>query len=59
MVRVINQETFDNIVKENVDDFGMAIEEAIEDAIKQLEAQVCLIPNYKKISLTECVIKFY
>lgn len=42
MVRVINQETFDSIVKENVDDFGMAIEEAIEDAIKQLEAQVCL-----------------
>jgi hypothetical protein len=35
----ISQETFDNVVKENMDEFEMSIEEAIEDAIKQFESQ--------------------
>ncbi|KAF5269825.1 hypothetical protein FQR65_LT05871 [Abscondita terminalis] len=39
MVRVINQETFDDAVKENVTEFGMEISEAITDAVKQFEAQ--------------------
>ncbi|KAF4525036.1 hypothetical protein B566_EDAN001949 [Ephemera danica] len=39
MVRVITQETFDNVVKENEDDLEMSHEEAVQDAIKQFEAQ--------------------
>ncbi|XP_065334736.1 armadillo repeat-containing protein 6 homolog [Cloeon dipterum] len=39
MVRVITQETFDSVVKENVEDLDMDPEEAIHDAIKQFEAQ--------------------
>ena len=40
MVRVISQETFDSVVKENMDDFGLEKEEAIKEAISQFESQV-------------------
>jgi len=40
MVRVISQETFDSVVKENVNEFEMSIEEATEDAIEQFKSQV-------------------
>lgn len=40
MVRIISQKTYDDVVRENIDEFGMTVEEAIEDAIKQFEAQV-------------------
>lgn len=43
MVRVIKQETYDEVVKENIEDLEMTPEEAIEDAIKQFEAQVIII----------------
>lgn len=42
MVRVINQQTFDDVVKENVEEFEMTVEEAITEAIQQFEAQVSL-----------------
>ena len=40
MVRVITQDTFDAVVKENIEDLEMGRKEAIEDAKKQFEAQV-------------------
>ena len=40
MVRVISQETFDNVVKENMEEFGMQKEEAIKEAKDQFQAQV-------------------
>lgn len=40
MVRVINQQTFDDVVQENMEEFDMAVEEAIVEAVKQFEAQV-------------------
>jgi hypothetical protein len=40
MVRVITQETFDSVVKENIEDLEMSPEEAVEDAVKQFQAQV-------------------
>jgi armadillo repeat-containing protein 6 len=40
MVRVITQETFDSVVKENIEDLELSPEEAIEDAVKQFQAQV-------------------
>ena len=39
MVKVITQETFDAVVKENVDEFGMEMAEAIKDAREQFEKQ--------------------
>lgn len=39
MVRVITQETFDAVVKENIDEFGLEKEEAIKEAIAQFESQ--------------------
>lgn len=42
MVRVISQETYNETVQENIDEFSMSAEEAIDDAIKQFEAQVTL-----------------
>ena len=36
----ITQQMFDDIVRENIVDFGMSAKEAIEDACKQLIAQV-------------------
>lgn len=35
--RQVEQGTFDNIVRESIDDFGLTPEEAVEDAIEQLK----------------------
>lgn len=40
MVLVITQETFDNAVKENIDDLGMEPQEAVQEAVIQFEKQV-------------------
>ena len=40
MVRVITQDTFDAVVKENIEDLEMGRKEAVEHARKQFEAQV-------------------
>lgn len=42
-VKVITQETFDEVVKENIDDFDMEAEEALNDAVEQFEKQVTLL----------------
>lgn len=42
MVRVITQETYDEVVKENMEEFEMSPQEAINEAIAQFEAQVCI-----------------
>ena len=39
MVKVITQETFDSVVKENVEEFGMEMSEAVRDAKEQFEKQ--------------------
>lgn len=43
MVKVISQETFDAVVKENVEEFGLDLEEARKDAIQQFKAQVSIL----------------
>ena len=40
MVRVITQDTFDSVVKENIEDLEMGRKEAVEDAREQFVAQV-------------------
>lgn len=40
MVRIISQKTYDDVVRENIDEFDMSPEEAIKEAIAQFEAQV-------------------
>lgn len=40
MANIISQDTFDDVVKENVVDFSMSPSEAKEETIKQFEAQV-------------------
>lgn len=35
----ISQDAFDSVVKENMDDFGMELDEALEDAIKTFQMQ--------------------
>ena len=42
MAKQISQETFDSVVKENMEDLEMSAEDAIEDAVKQFECQVCM-----------------
>jgi len=37
--RKITQESFDEVVKENMEEFGMSPAEAVEDAVSQFEAQ--------------------
>lgn len=44
MAKAISQDTFNEVVKENVEDFEMTEEEAIDDAVKQFEAQVKKLP---------------
>lgn len=45
MAKQISQETFDAVVKENIEEFEMDPEEALNDAVQQFEAQVsCFLP---------------
>ena len=56
MVRVITQETFDSVVKENIKDFDMEKEEAIKEAKEQFESQVIMraeILNWWAIELRD------
>ena len=46
MAKQITQETFDDVVRENVQEFDMTAEEALDDAVKQFESQVV---EYRKI----------
>ncbi|XP_038218156.1 armadillo repeat-containing protein 6 homolog [Zerene cesonia] len=39
MVRIISQETYDEVVRENIEEFDMAPEDAIKEAVAQFEAQ--------------------
>lgn len=48
MAKVISQETFDDVVKENIVEFSMDIDEAREETIKQFEAQGCNLSNIIK-----------
>ena len=43
MAKRINQETFDDVVKENMVEFGMTAQEAVDDAIQQFQSQVYII----------------
>jgi len=45
MVKVISQETFDGVVKENMEEFGMEMAEAVEDAKEQFEKQGINLSN--------------
>lgn len=62
MVRVINQETFDDVVKENIEEFEMTVEEAVQEAVQQFEAQVVYLGflmlelNFHKMLLQFAVI---
>lgn len=39
MARRITQETFDAVVKENIEEFEMDAEEALREAVQQFESQ--------------------
>ncbi|ESO93248.1 hypothetical protein LOTGIDRAFT_189885 [Lottia gigantea] len=52
MAKVISQETFDDVVRENISDFDMSVEDAIDDAVSQFESQgVNLLNIIKEPSL--------
>lgn len=54
MAKVITQETFDDVVKENIVEFSMGISEAKDETIKQFEAQGINLANIiKDLSLNE------
>ncbi|XP_058067338.1 armadillo repeat-containing protein 6 homolog [Anopheles bellator] len=48
MAKVITQETFDEVVKENIVEFSMSVDEAREETIKQFEAQGIHLGNIIK-----------
>lgn len=45
MAKVITQQTFDEVVKENMEEFGMDADEAIDDAVQQFESQGVNLSN--------------
>ncbi|XP_055315485.1 armadillo repeat-containing protein 6 homolog [Sitodiplosis mosellana] len=54
MAKVISQETFDDVVKENVVEFAMSVQEAKEETVKQFEAQGINLANIiKDLSINE------
>ena len=52
MAKQVTQDTFDDVVKENVQEFEMSVEEAINDAVQQFESQVGIIITLDQTSLT-------
>ncbi|XP_062704902.1 armadillo repeat-containing protein 6 homolog [Aedes albopictus] len=48
MAKVITQETFDDVVKENIVEFSMSVEESREETVKQFEAQGINLANIIK-----------
>uniref|UniRef100_A0A1B6CSI6 LRRK2 ARM repeat domain-containing protein n=1 Tax=Clastoptera arizonana TaxID=38151 RepID=A0A1B6CSI6_9HEMI len=48
MVKVISQETFNSVVKDNISEFDMTTEEAVKEAIEQFEAQGVDLSNIVK-----------
>lgn len=58
-IKKISQDYFDSIVNENINDFGMSQDEAIEDAINQLKSQgadlstICKHPLSEQKELTD------
>lgn len=48
MAKVISQETFDDVVKENIVEFSMSTEEAKKETIEQFEAQGINLANIIK-----------
>lgn len=48
MAKVISQETYDDIVKENIIEFSMSVEEAKQETAQQLEAQGINLANIIK-----------
>lgn len=40
MAKVITQATFDDVVKENIVEFEMSAEEAVNDTVEQFQSQV-------------------
>ncbi|XP_058466628.1 armadillo repeat-containing protein 6 homolog [Malaya genurostris] len=45
MAKVITQETFDDVLKENIVEFSMSVDEAREETVKQFEAQGINLTN--------------
>lgn len=45
MAKVISQETFDDVVRENVIEFEMSVPDAKEETVKQFEAQGINLAN--------------
>lgn len=41
-VKRITQQTFDSVVQENMEEFGMERREAIDDAVAQFKSQVLI-----------------
>ncbi len=46
--KVISQETYDEVLKENITEFAMSVDEAREETIKQFEAQGINLANIIK-----------
>lgn len=46
MAKIITQETFDEVVKENIIEFSMSVDEAKDETIQQFEAQVIFLNNF-------------
>jgi histone H3/H4 len=43
MSKHISQDTFDDVVRENIEEFEMSAQEALAEAVQQFEAQVSLV----------------
>lgn len=48
MAKIISQETFDDVVRENVIEFEMSVPDAKEETVKQFEAQGINLANIIK-----------
>lgn len=48
MSKVISQETYDEVIKENIVEFSMSVDESREETIKQFEAQGINLANIIK-----------
>lgn len=51
MAKIISQETYDDVIKENIIEFSMTVDEARKETIEQFQAQVIFQLRFNEIKV--------
>lgn len=55
MAKIISQETYDDVIKENIIEFSMTVDEARKETIEQFQAQVIFQLRFIEIKVLNII----